>query len=202
MGQIALTFLFVIAADIGHDGTDLQYTISCSKNSLECEDSVSRTSIGYLIFTLVLGAWLLRDIIGASKLFLLSMWKGNIDFFFTGSIVFLVSFFSASTSIYYNLATAITNTDIIKDAVILLFVNELDERFYEIAEGCNKYYVSDVDEALEHSTTYHDEHRLVIEKSFHKVHKRVSDLLNRSSSKDHESISKDDDDEHSHHNQL
>lgn len=103
IAQLATLFLFIRAADIANEGSDLQYTMTCGKNSLECDDEKSRTVYGSLIFSLILSVWLLRDLIGSIKLFILSMWKKNIDFFFASVIILLVTSLSAWTSVYCTL---------------------------------------------------------------------------------------------------
>lgn len=89
-----------MAADANFEVNDVQYTITCPKNSLGCEDSTSRSPFGYLMFSIVLAAWLLRDIVGAFKLFILALWKKNVDFLFASMIIFMVTLYSALTSVY------------------------------------------------------------------------------------------------------
>lgn len=55
---------------------------------------------GYIIFSLILGLWLLRDIVGSIKLLMLAMWKKNVDLFVASLVIFLVTMLSAWTSVY------------------------------------------------------------------------------------------------------
>lgn len=98
--QMATLILFTLAADTSNEENDMEYTIACTKNSLECEYTDSRSTLGYSIFAFLLAAWLLRDIIGSVRLFLLSLWEKKIDYLFASSIIFIVTLFSALTSIY------------------------------------------------------------------------------------------------------
>lgn len=139
--QLLTLFLFVRAGDLSNADSDIKYTLLCLKNSLECEDKKTVSTYGYIILSWVLAAWLLRDIVGSMKLFMLAMYKQNIDFLVTSAIIFLVTFFSAWTSIYYNMAIGTKNTDIIVNAVILLFVNDLDEQLFLLAECCSASWV-------------------------------------------------------------
>lgn len=202
--QVTTLSLFLVAADASNNNGDVQYTIQCPEYSLECEDNDTRTIFGYTILGLVIVAWLLRDIIGSFKLFLLSMHKKNIDFFFASIIVMFVSLFSVATSIYCkfffhchsisssyseakrfsthtfsmihasidNYAIASNDTEMIYDAVILLFVNEIDERLYQLAESCNLNWVYEVNESVERDS-YHDKKDLIIYRSIHRVRKRI-----------------------------
>lgn len=189
--------------------------MTCPPNSLDCEDTTAKNFLGYFIFTLLLTAWLLKDIVNSSKLMLLSLWDKNIDFFFTSSAIFIVTIVSASTSIYCkfcvylskspfvsfvilllethlfsffpsdNLAIATKNTEMIENAVILLFVNELDERLFQLAEVCHFTPCILVDESLEMDSNS-NKRELVLYRSLHKFRKRLRSYLSqKKSEKEH-----------------
>eukprot|EP00594_Rhizosolenia_setigera_P020063 CAMPEP_0178954514 /NCGR_PEP_ID=MMETSP0789-20121207/9035_1 /TAXON_ID=3005 /ORGANISM="Rhizosolenia setigera, Strain CCMP 1694" /LENGTH=171 /DNA_ID=CAMNT_0020635929 /DNA_START=675 /DNA_END=1190 /DNA_ORIENTATION=- len=80
----------------------------------------------------------------------------------------MVTLFSAMTSVYYNYAIATKDTDIITNAVILLFVNEIDERLFQLAEACNYYLVDEVDKSFQ-LNTYHDTTELVINQGIERI---------------------------------
>jgi len=174
IAQLLTLFLFINAADIASEGSDLKYTMTCSKNSLECENEASRTPLGYLVFTLILGCWLLRDIVGSVKLFMIAMLKKNIDFLFASTILFVVTTLSAWTSVYYNLAIATKDTDLIVNAVILLFVNELDERVFQLVEACHLEWASEVDESIQRNSYHEGDRKLNVSRAVNKVTKRLT----------------------------
>lgn len=100
LAQMATLFLFIEAADIANANSDLEYSLTCSMNSLECEDENSLDLYGGLIFGLILSVWLMKDIIASLKLLMIAMWKKNIDYFFGSMIILLVTALSAWTSVY------------------------------------------------------------------------------------------------------
>lgn len=122
--------------------------MTCSSTSLECTDSNQITYYGYAIFSTVLALWLLQDVVSCIKLLLLALEKKNIDFLFTSGFVFVITVLSAWTSIYYNSAIATKNTELIVNTVILLFVVELDEKLYELAETINESLVSGIEKRM------------------------------------------------------
>lgn len=75
-----------------------------------------------------------------------------------------------------NLAIATKDTDIITNAVILLFVNEIDERLYQLAETCDLDWVRHVNEATRRDSYFERKH-LIIYRGLHKVRKRIRSLL-------------------------
>eukprot|EP00594_Rhizosolenia_setigera_P002454 CAMPEP_0178943184 /NCGR_PEP_ID=MMETSP0789-20121207/2435_1 /TAXON_ID=3005 /ORGANISM="Rhizosolenia setigera, Strain CCMP 1694" /LENGTH=158 /DNA_ID=CAMNT_0020622729 /DNA_START=765 /DNA_END=1241 /DNA_ORIENTATION=+ len=120
--------------------------MTCPSNSLECDDAESVSPYGILIFSFILAVWLLRDIASSFKLMLLSFEKRNIDYLLTSGVVFLVTILSAWTSIYYNMALATKNTELIVNAVILLFVIEIDEKLYQLSKICFPNLVVHIEE--------------------------------------------------------
>lgn len=182
MFQIATLFLFVDAADKNNETSDKEYSIMCSSNSFDCEDSRSVNSYGYFVFGVILTVWLSTDIIRSVKLMLLSFEKKNIDYFFASGMMFAVTMLSFWTSIYYIHGIAIKNTDLIKDAVVLLFVIEIDERILEVVEAINPVWTSEIENNLNRSV--YDGQDLVInswvKKSAEKVDMVSTNFFKRS----------------------
>ena len=54
--------------------------------------------------------------------------------FVSGFILLFLTILAAYTSVLYNIALAETNTQIIVNAVILLFINDLDEQFMSVLQ--------------------------------------------------------------------
>lgn len=153
--QSGIMFLFVHSANLFNERSDREYTMICPVNNIdECENLESKSTIGYFLFGIVLLIWLLRDLVGSFKLLLLSLQKKNIDFFFASSIIFFVTVISFWTSVVYSIAIATKNTDLIKDAVVLLFVIEIDERIFQLVEAMNPIWVEQIKKYMKNTTMY------------------------------------------------
>lgn len=50
--------------------------------------------------------------------------------FFAGFTVLFITIFSLSSSFIYNRATSTNATEVLKDAAVILFLNDLDEAFF------------------------------------------------------------------------
>lgn len=74
------------------------------------------------------------------------------------------------------LAIGTKDTDMITNAAILLFVNEIDERLYQLAEACNIKWVLEVNESLQRNS-YFNKRELLIYRALHKGRKRLRRLL-------------------------
>eukprot|EP00594_Rhizosolenia_setigera_P002678 CAMPEP_0178953772 /NCGR_PEP_ID=MMETSP0789-20121207/8606_1 /TAXON_ID=3005 /ORGANISM="Rhizosolenia setigera, Strain CCMP 1694" /LENGTH=195 /DNA_ID=CAMNT_0020635071 /DNA_START=67 /DNA_END=654 /DNA_ORIENTATION=- len=166
--------------------------MTCPPNSLDCENSYKVSDYGFFVFGLILTIWLLKDIVGSVKLILVSFQHRNIDFFFAGTVVFTVTMLSLWSSIIYIIAIAVKNTDLIKDAVVLLFVIEIDERIYELVENINPDWVDHIEKDMRNSFIY-EGNDLVISsvivgvfttmrrarKKMHRSYRKVVDVLMR-----------------------
>lgn len=102
-------------------------------------------------------------------------------------LTFLLPFHHAD-----NYAIATKDTDLIVNAVILLFVNELDERLFQLVQTCNFSFAEEVDESLERTSFYDNDQRLNVYRAVNKVTKRLrsmgSSRLRRSVGRDEVSI--------------
>ena len=78
----------------------------------------------------------------------------SLRFFFCGVVLAVASIFTLYASIIYNNAIATTNTDLIANAVIILFITDLDEMVLSILASTNPCWftkdepIKEVDERL------------------------------------------------------
>merc|ERR1712194_782129 len=93
---------------------------------------------GWLAFWFLMVAHLLKDVIKGLKLVMMPRKKGqfwakkSLSAFFGGMVMIILSLFVLYASTIYNNAIATTNTDLIANAVIILFVSDLDEMMFSI----------------------------------------------------------------------
>jgi len=60
-----------------------------------------------------------------------------------GFVVLFLTVSSVVVSILYNMSTGISNTDILKDVVLLLFLNEVDEDLYALVQKTNPSWLEE-----------------------------------------------------------
>ncbi|KAL7544225.1 hypothetical protein ACHAWF_007605 [Thalassiosira exigua] len=138
--QVALLIVFIFSARmIFSDSTsDFQYSWKCPRNSMECVDGADDSWIGWTMFAVLMLSHMLKDIVSGIRLLVLSGKRRHrrndrIRFFVGGLILFFVSSFTIFATTVYNLAIARSNTDIIANAVVILFVIEMDEQLHTAA---------------------------------------------------------------------
>jgi len=146
--QMWMLFLFVEGAeiDLSNDKTDLVYTWKCPRDQDECRDTADLDWQGWLAFTILMVAHLLKDVINGSKMVILSGKARHdnltrIKFFLGGTLLSAVASFTFYVSSIYNAAIATSNTEIIFNSVIILFICDIDELIYEILEVINAEWV-------------------------------------------------------------
>lgn len=72
-------------------------------------------------------------------------------FFFGGLILIVVSVLTLFVSVIYNGAIATSNSELIFNAVIILFLTDLDELVYDIVMAINPHWVSEQEEDVDDS---------------------------------------------------
>jgi len=150
--QIGILFLFLEAVNIQKEGNDWEYTLECPPYDLKCEDEKVISFYGFVLFYIVMGAWVLKDVVASSKLFVLSIKCRSWDYLFSSVVLFGITFLIIWTSVHYNKAIATTSTELIVNAVILLFVTDLDEKLFELAFLMNPDWVNKMVAEAHHTT--------------------------------------------------
>ncbi|KAL7505943.1 hypothetical protein ACHAXN_003319 [Cyclotella atomus] len=129
------TFIFAAEFDLSDDKSDLVYTWRCPRDNIECSDKGDANPRGWLVFTILMISHLLADLINGVKMILLSAKPGHsvktrMRFFIGGIFLSTITLFTLFASTIYNKAIATSNTEIIVNAVIILFITDLDEHFF------------------------------------------------------------------------
>ncbi|KAK1744106.1 leucine-rich repeat protein [Skeletonema marinoi] len=176
--QIGILAFFVMASEpkLQKDTIDIQFTWKCPRDSDVCDDKADLTKAGWAIFSLLMIAFLAKDIINGCKLIYFSSKVSTLgariryliagmglcsitafalyvsccyhieyDFCFSSSslmhlidnmIVRLITLDQVST--VYNSAIATSNTAIIANSVIVLFIMEIDEYTFSAVDAINE----------------------------------------------------------------
>merc|ERR1712032_708603 len=91
-------------------------------------------------------AFLLKDLISGMKIVILSGKKrqkraSRIRFFFGGLCLCCITMYVLYASTIYNLAIAEKDTEVIYNAVIILFIMEIDESVFGVIDVINKRWI-------------------------------------------------------------
>jgi len=123
---------FLQKANFDNEDTDWSFTtIRCMGNS-GCDDEKSTSLVGWSIFLIVTFCYLGADVIDSFFQLRKAVLSLCFKMLLSGFIRFFLTAFAMFTSIVYNLALAESDTDLIMNAVILLFISDLDEQFLDV----------------------------------------------------------------------
>lgn len=138
---------FVSAAekDFTDDRSDYIYSWKCPRDSLECTDESDLDWQGWIIFCILMAAHLLKDMINGLKLLVFCGKRrhdsySKITYFIGGLFLTWVSVFALYASTVYNIAIARSTTDIIVNAVLIIFVVDMDEHFHKVIMGARSFW--------------------------------------------------------------
>lgn len=130
--QGCIYYPYLLASSFTHKSSDWQFTIRCPASKVYCNDESTVSTFGWFLFYAItiptLGVDFTRSVLQIQKAVSLS----DLRLFCSGFLHLGVTILSIFASIHYNLALATSNTILILNAVILLFINDLDEQLMNV----------------------------------------------------------------------
>jgi len=110
------------------------YTYICSRNNLICRNNSDVTAFGWIVFTLFALVYLVCDMLNGLKI----VWgvsehglsRKGFQTFIGGCSLFVITALALYATVVYNVSASRSNLEMIFNTVILLFVNDLDEKLY------------------------------------------------------------------------
>eukprot|EP00984_Skeletonema_dohrnii_P015654 scaffold6800_cov89-Skeletonema_dohrnii-CCMP3373.AAC.2 len=145
--QVAILAFFVVASEVNlqKDTIDIVFTWKCPRDSDGCDNKADLDVYGWVIFSMsmLMIAFLAKDIINGCKLIYFSSkaWHtlgARIRYFIGGMGLFSITVFALYVSTVYNKAIATSNTEIIVNSVIVLFIMEIDEYIFSALDAINE----------------------------------------------------------------
>merc|ERR1712161_83777 len=119
---------------------DVAYTWKCNPLEYMCEDTNDRTWRGWVIFIALMVVFLAKDVICGLKVVNLSGKKRHshslrVRLFSGGVILWGITVYTVYVSAIYIQATATSDTELVTDAAVILFIMELDEKLFELIKA-------------------------------------------------------------------
>jgi hypothetical protein len=111
---------------------------------MECLNERNIDVYGWTVWGLLVFTSRLEDFANGFKLIYISVSRASLHCFFGSAILLAVSAMAAYTSFVYNRAIAVSSTELIVNAVILLFVNEIDELMFNAVRVIFPSWVDDI----------------------------------------------------------
>jgi len=107
----------------------------CGPDNVNCVDQENLGWIGWLLFYLLTFLYLGTDIVNAILQIRKSIANSyDLRLFINGFLLLGLTILSLTSSLQFNLATAASNTDLIINTVVLLFINDLYEQTMAVVD--------------------------------------------------------------------
>jgi len=129
--QVIVFTLYLTASDFVDD-SDYIYSYQCLGNSIECVQERTDRLIGPMLFVLITFLFLGRDFAISTMQIRKSVYLLDKQLLLSGFILFFITAYAFLVSFRYNTALLESSTDMITNTMILLFVNELDEKMLNV----------------------------------------------------------------------
>jgi hypothetical protein len=151
MTQVAIYLMFLQPADFASENSDWQYSIRCPESDTVCEDDSTVDQYGWMAFAVILFASLFPDVINGIRLMYKSVVLNSPRLWIGGLFHVSIAALASWVSYFYNRAIAPSNSELIFSAVILLFVNDIDECFLEMTMSVKPKWTKDLDDQINYT---------------------------------------------------
>ena len=117
--------------------------------SIGCKSDSDIDWQGWVVFALIISSYLMTDLVNGLKLLGIFTMMDDAPLkrcqcFFSGLFLFLITFLTLYTSIMYNMVIATSDTELVINAVVILFIMDLDEYFYSVLEANGSKWLDDI----------------------------------------------------------
>jgi len=129
--QVMIFTLYLMASEFVDD-SDYIYSYQCLGNSIECVQERTDRPYGPILFVFITFLFLGRDFAISTMQIRKSVYLLDKQLLLSGFILFFITSYAFLVSFRYNTALLESNTDMITNTMILLFVNELDEKMLNV----------------------------------------------------------------------
>jgi len=148
--QAYVLLIFVTFSNFNYDFSDWVFTKTCLPSGIECNDLREKTigPMGWYSFIIVISVFLFKDVLDALSLIYEGVTVSDVRGIFAGSVVLFITCESAIASYLFNYAAGASETDILKDAAVLLFLTDVDEQVYIVVERFFPEFLESIDEKI------------------------------------------------------
>lgn len=150
--QFLLYYFFLEPSELRSENTDYQFSFICAENDLECRDLRSVGTLGWIMFSIVTIIYLGPDFVISTLQIRMAIHSKDIWLLLSGYVVALLASLAFFTSAVYNIALAESSTDLIVNAVILLFISDVDEKVLIIFGDIWPNWTDSITEEVEKKT--------------------------------------------------
>ena len=152
--QIWIAFMFLRAGDATSSVNLWLYSTSCPDDRTYCTDQRKTNLAGWLTYVFVVAIFLLKDFFSGFLLFYESTLHFNIRGMIAGMVLLNITTLTIVASAIFLYATSISNITLVKDAVIVLFLNDIDEQVLMFLQTIAPGWTDEVEDSITQEYLY------------------------------------------------
>merc|ERR1711933_263955 len=147
--HVSVLNIFLRTADYRAEDNEASYKHTCPIDSLNCNTASKVTPLGFFIFICLLVVFLISDFVDGVLMVYESIRNSNRMGILAGTSVLFVSTYSFIVSYIFNTTVGVSNAEILADAAILLFLNDMDERLFETLEKMFPTFLNQIEDLID-----------------------------------------------------
>ena len=147
--QFSMFSVFLIKSNFDNEDTDWVYTMRCPDNNLTCSNAARKTRWGWFLFFVITFLSTASDLMDSSHQLRKAVKLRDVQLLISGFFLFSLTAMAFVTTFIYNIALAVNDTDLLVNAVILMFIVDLDEQFLKVLEAIAPHWIKERLEEIE-----------------------------------------------------
>jgi len=148
LSQLVIVYFFINAADVQGENNDWVFMYSCPEDDLSCKKVQGKTLMSWAVFNIIIFTYVGNDALDGLFLIYESLFVNDEKGIVAGAVLVYLTVTTVITSIIYNSAIGTSDTDILQNAVLLLFLNDLDEKLYSIIVRVNPKWIHTINDNI------------------------------------------------------
>lgn len=157
MQSLAL-YLFLKKSNFHDKDTTWEFRYLCHEDSIDCDNKGTTSAFGWFMFAVALIYFLGADLVESTLQLRKAVVLFDSRLLISGFVIFFLTTLALFTSSIYNIALATSDTDLLTNAVILLFINEFDEQVMNLLRMMFPIWLRDRFEEVEQSMIKKNNH--------------------------------------------
>jgi len=141
-------YFFLRASDYKSELSEYAFLFRCPPDSLMCNQSRQITVTIWILVTVIIILFVLGDLVGSFKIIYESMTSRSVQKLISGLVLLFITTLAIMTSFIYTYITTTTAVGALKDAAVLLFLNELDEKLYNAIRKISLSWIESIENEI------------------------------------------------------
>ena len=141
--QFSMFIFFMLAPDNSLDNVDADFNMCCPGSGIECKDKHKVCKIAWVRYSMLIAMYLGREFALDWMQMRIGVDRSHNKLILSSLALVTLAGITVVTSIVYSGFRARTSTDVIANSVVLLFINDMDEKAMDILNTIAKTWIEE-----------------------------------------------------------